>query len=116
MKKVVILSTQPPYGSALNAEAFRVALGLAFSEISIDLILVGDGIYAALKQQQPLVLQMKPLSDVYAAIEQFKINLFLDSTSIAERRLSGDELVTAPLLETAELAAKINAADAVLTF
>lgn len=116
MKKVVILATQPPYGSVINAEAFRVALGLAFSEFSVDLVLVGDGVYAALQGQKPAALGMKSMADVYANISQFKINLFLDATSLAERQLAPAALVAAPLLNNAELLSKINAADTVITF
>jgi len=116
MKKVVILSFKPPYGSSINAEAFRAGLGLAFSETIVDLILIGDGVYSALKGQNPQQLQMKPISDVYKNIADFNINLFIDEDSIRERNLQINELVPAQIITNDELKERINKADAILTF
>jgi tRNA 2-thiouridine synthesizing protein C len=116
MKKIVILSTRPPYGSVVNAEAFRMAMGLAFSEFAVDLVLVGNGVYAALKGQHPEALGLKPMTEAYASISQFKINLFIDAASLAERQLAADILVAAPIIDGKEISAKINTADAVFTF
>ncbi|MEO0160934.1 MAG: DsrE family protein [candidate division WOR-3 bacterium] len=116
MKKIVILSTKPPYGSSINAEAFRAGLGLAFSEMKVDLILIGDGVYSGIKKQSPEQLQMKPLSEVYKNITEYRINLFIDKDSIEERNLKTDELVSAPLITRAQLKEKINTADVILTF
>ncbi len=116
MKKVVILSTRPPYGSSINAEAFRAALGLAFSEIVVDLILIRDGVFAALKNQSPVKLQVKPIVEVYEKISEYNINLFLDKVSIEDRNLKPEELVSAHLLTRAQLKEKIDTADVILTF
>lgn len=116
MKKVVILSTRPPYGSSINAEAFRAGLGLAFSETIVDLILIGDGVYSALREHEPQRLQMKPISDVYKNIADFNINLFIDEISLKERNLKTEELITAQVISNDELKNKINKADIVLTF
>ncbi|MGB9721452.1 MAG: DsrE family protein [bacterium] len=116
MKKVIILSFRPPYGSSINAEAFRAGLGLAFSETIVDLILIGDGVYSALKDQNPQQLQMKPMSDVYKNIKDFNINLFIDENSIKERNLKIDELNIAQIISNEELKERINKADVVLTF
>ncbi len=116
MKKVVILSTRPPYGSSIGAEAFRAGLGLAFSETEVDLILIGDGVYGALKNQSPNLLQMKAIEEVYKNINTYDINLFLDSDSAQERHLNTEELVQAQLLSNEDLRQKIDSADVVLTF
>jgi sulfur relay protein TusC/DsrF len=116
MKRVVILSFKPPYGSSINAEAFRAGLGLAFSETIVDLILISDGVYSALKGQNPQQLQMKPISDVYKNIGDFNINLFIDENSITERNLQINELIPAEIINNDALKEKINKADAVLTF
>ncbi len=116
MKKVVILSTKPPYGSSVNAEAFRAALGLAFSETDVDLVLIEDGVYGAIKDQSPETIQMKPISEVYKNIADYKINLFLDRDSIQERKLKSEELIEATLISNEELRAKIKEADVILNF
>jgi sulfur relay protein TusC/DsrF len=116
MKRIVILSTNPPYGSSINAEGFRAGLGLAFSEFVVDIILVHDGVYALLKDQSPQELGMKSLGEVYANITQFKINLFADEESLRTRGLVKKEIINAKPLSTDEIKAVINAADAVLTF
>ncbi len=116
MKKVVILSTKPPYGSSISAEAFRAGLGLAFSETQVDLILIGDGVYGAIKGQSPAKLQMKPISEVYNNITDYNINLFLVEDSIQMRNLDFEELVKANIISYEELKKMINNADVVLTF
>jgi sulfur relay protein TusC/DsrF len=116
MKKVVILATTPPYGSVINAEAFRVGLGLAFSEISVDLVLAGDGVYAAVKGQQPAALQMKSMAEAYENVGQFKINLFVESAALPARKLAPADMVPVAGLDDAALHEKISMADAVITF
>ncbi|MEO0123891.1 MAG: DsrE family protein [candidate division WOR-3 bacterium] len=116
MKKVVILSTKPPYGSSVNAEAFRAGLGLAFSDTVVDLILIGDGVYSAIKNQSPEKLQMKPIAEVYKNIAEYNINLFLDKDSIEERNIKIEELVSTNVISIAQLKEKIDTADVVLTF
>ncbi|MGQ9465207.1 MAG: DsrE family protein [bacterium] len=116
MKKIVILSTKPPYGSSISAEAFRAGLGLAFSEMQVDLILIGDGVYGAIKDQSPAKLQMKPISDIYNNIADYKISLFLLEDSIQERNLQIEQLVNANIISCEELKKMITNADVVLTF
>lgn len=116
MKKVIILSTKPPYGSSISAEAFRAGLGLAFSEIQVNLILVGDGVYGAIKDQSPTKIQMKPISEIYNNITDYKINLFLLADSIQERKLQIEQLVKANIISCEELKKLITNADVVLTF
>lgn len=116
MKKVVILSTKPPYGSSISAEAFRAGLGLAFSETQVDLILVGDGVYGAIKDQSPIKLQMKPISEVYNNIADYNINLFLIEDSIQEKNLNIEQLVKSNIISYEELKKMINNADVILTF
>ncbi|MBE0432337.1 DsrE family protein [candidate division WOR-3 bacterium] len=116
MKRVVILSTKAPYGSSINAEGFRAGLGLAFSEFIVDIVLVKDGVYALMKEQSPQDLNMKSLAEVYQNIAQFNINLFFDMESLRRRGLNGQDLVAAQPLAADELKAKLQTADAVLTF
>lgn len=116
MKKIVILSTKPPYGSSINAEGFRSALGLAFSEFAVDIVLIEDGVYALMKNQSPQEMKMKSLGEVYQNISQFNINLYADKDSVNTRNLSKDELIPAQLLSTDEMKSKIDSADAVITF
>lgn len=116
MKKIVILSTKPPYGSSINAEGFRAALGLAFSEFIVDIILVYDGVLALMKDQSPGELNMKSLGEIYENIAQFKINLLVDEESLRKHGLAEGETIQAKCLSTDEIKAVINSADAVLTF
>jgi len=116
MKRVVILSTNPPYGSSINAEGFRAGLGLAFSEFIVDIILVHDGVFALMKGQSPRELNMKSLGEVYENIAQFKINLLVDTESLHKYGLAERETIQAKRISTDEIKAIINSADAVLTF
>ncbi len=116
MKRIVILSTRPPYGSSINAEGFRSALGLVFSEFIVDIVLVDDGVYALLKNQAPQEINMKSLGEVYQGIGQFNISLYVDEDSVKTRGLKKDQLIPAQFLSVDAMKSKINTADAVLTF
>lgn len=116
MKKIVILSIHPPYGTAINAEAFRASLGLAFSEISVHLVLCQDGVFSALKNQNPSFIQMKSMEEVYKNIASMGINLYIDKKSMEERNINDDEIVNAIIVDEEELKKLIDSADAVLTF
>jgi sulfur relay (sulfurtransferase) DsrF/TusC family protein len=105
MKKTVIVSAKPTYGSALNAEGFRAALGLAFSELDVDLILMCDGVYSALKTQAPQEIDMKSLAKAYVGAGDLNIKLFLDKDSVENWDLDPADLVEAPLLSGGELKA-----------
>uniref|UniRef100_A0A7C4U844 Uncharacterized protein n=1 Tax=candidate division WOR-3 bacterium TaxID=2052148 RepID=A0A7C4U844_UNCW3 len=116
MKKVVILSIHPPYGTAINAEAFRASLGLAFSDISVHLVLCQDGVFAALKNQDPRFIQMKSMEEVYKNISSMGINLYIDRRSMEERNIREDEIVNGKIIDEDELKKLIDSADTVLTF
>ena len=116
MKRVVILSTNPPYGSSINIGGFRAGLGLAFSEFVVNIVLVHAGGYALMKDQSPQELNVKSLGEVYENIAQFKINLFVDAESLRKRGLEEKEIIDAKPLSADGIKAIINSADAVLTF
>ena len=116
MKHIVIISTHAPYGSTFNAEGFRSALGLVFSEFTVDIILAADGVYALMKNQRPEDLRMKSMGEVYENIRQYGIGLYYDNESLAKRRINREQLVTAQGLDPGELRSRLDSADIVLTF
>jgi sulfur relay (sulfurtransferase) DsrF/TusC family protein len=116
MKKVLILVTRSPYGSSLNAEAFRAAIGMAFSEIDVSVVLVGDGTCSARKGQEPEGIQMRSLGTAYARIGDFQAKLSLYHPSVEERRFRTEDLIDAPWIGPEELRDMIAGSDAVLTF
>ncbi len=116
MKKVVILSTHPPYSSAINAEAYRAALGLAFSEMEVHLVLCHDGVFAALKNQNPSLINMKSMEEVYKNISSTGIKLYIDRKSMEERNIKDEDIVNGKIIDDDELKNIIDSSDTVLTF
>jgi sulfur relay (sulfurtransferase) DsrF/TusC family protein len=116
MKKILTIVTRSPYGSSLNAEAFRAAIGMAFSEIDVEVVLVGDGTCTARIGQNPDSIQMKCLGDAYAQIEQFQTKLYIHGPSADLRNFKKEDMIDVPVIGPEELKEKIAQADAVLTF
>jgi sulfur relay (sulfurtransferase) DsrF/TusC family protein len=116
MKKVLTIVTRSPYGSSLNAEAFRAAIGMAFSEIDVEVVLVGDGTCTARIGQNPDDIQMKCLGDAYAGIKQFQTQLYIHGPCAELRGFCKEDMIDAPIIGPEELREKIAGADVVLTF
>ena len=51
MQSISIILRKPPYGTVDASEAIRHTLGAMMEELSVELILVDGGIYAARKSQ-----------------------------------------------------------------
>ena len=118
MDRVAILMRKPPYGSVYTAEGFRTIMGLAVFELDISAVFVDDGVYALLKDQNPLKLDMKPLGDGFPMLADFDVEKFyVHDESLAERGLSTDDLVMdVEIVNSAQIAQILETASKVLPF
>ena len=118
MSQVAILMRKAPYGSVYTAEGFRTIMGLAVFELDISVVFVDDGVYALIKDQSPLKLDMKPLGDGFPMLTEFDVKKFyVHDESLAERGLTTDDLVMeVEVVSGAQIAQILETAGKVLPF
>jgi len=114
--KVVVLVSRPPYGTSLAAEAFRYAIGLASMDVNTTVVLLEDGVFCLRKDQEPDALGMKPLGPSFAGLGDFGVRLLVLQESLRERGLTAAELMGGEEISLAQLAAVLEATEAVVRF
>ncbi len=91
--KVLILVNGAPYGTATPAEAFRTISGLAGMDVDTTCVLVEDGVYVALKDQNPETIDMQNLAKAYEMLKDFNARVYILKESMEERGIKEDELI-----------------------
>ena len=116
--RVAFLMRHSPYGSVYPAEGFRAMLGTAVFEMDIVIVFIDDGVYVALKGQQPGGLDMKPLGEGFPGLADVGVKEFyVHDASLAERGLSASDLsVDAAVVAAARIAEVLAGCTAVLPF
>lgn len=118
-KKVLILFRKAPYGSVYTAEGFRTAVALGTFEVEFEIGLAGDGVYFALKGQDPSALDMKPLVEGFPALAEDPHikGFFIDKDSLVERGLKESDLAREfTMLDRAAFGQKLAEFDVILPF
>ncbi|NPV52582.1 MAG: DsrE family protein [Firmicutes bacterium] len=113
---IMVVITKGPYGTALDAEGFRCAIGCAGMDIKTTLVLLDDGVFAALGGQDPSAIGMKPMGEAIGNADSFGIELLVCRESLDERGISPDRLVGGKVVTLEEIAAAMMATDGVIRF
>jgi len=116
MKKLLVMITKAPYGTAATAEGFRVAIGLAGMGIDTTIVLTDDAVFAALKGQNPKTIGMKPLNEVIESAIEYGARTLVDSESLRKRGIEKNELVSIEVIDTQGLADLLHGVDAAIRF
>jgi tRNA 2-thiouridine synthesizing protein C len=116
--RVAFLMRHSPYGTVYPAEGFRAIMGTAVFEMDIVAVFVDDGVYVALKNQQPDGLDMKPLGDGFPGLAEVGVKEFyVHDASLAERGLSPSDLsIDAAVVGADRIAEVLAGCSAVLPF
>ncbi|MEZ4812975.1 MAG: DsrE family protein [Caldisericia bacterium] len=116
-KKVAIVVSKPPYGTAFMGEGFRAAMGLPAVGLETNVILEGDAVFALIKKADPKSsLDMESLADAFAAFEDFGFNLYVHGPSVRARGLRCEELIACQPLEDYEFKTMLRDQDTILRF
>ncbi len=86
-KKVMILVRSRPFGTIINFEGWRAAVGMFGMDHESFLMFMGDGVYALLKSMD--VKHVMMFKNTY---ESFDGVLHASKRSLEERNISPDEL------------------------
>ncbi|MDD4664079.1 MAG: DsrE family protein [Caldisericia bacterium] len=116
-KTTIILVTEPPYGSAISAEAFRSAMGLPTVNIKTKVILMGDGIFAMLKNAKPKeALDFGHMGEAFLMGEEFDFSTYIHKESFMARGLSEEDLMPCEIIDNVQLETMLREADSILRF
>lgn len=113
---VMVVVTKAPYGTSLAAEGFRCAIGCAGMDIKTTLVLVDDGVFCALKGQDPSAIDMKSMGEAMASAASYGIDLLVCKESLDERGIGPESLVAGRVVSLAEVADAMDAPGAVIRF
>ena len=116
-KKVTLIVTKAPYGTAIMAEAFRVAMGLPTTNIDTNVVLKDDGIFALLKSSKPKEnLDFGNLGEAFMMFDDFDFKLYVHKTSLETRGIKTDDLMYSEYISDDEFDNMIRESDAILRF
>ena len=117
MKKVAIIISSAPHGSAKGREALDTALALStFNHISV--FFIGDGVFHLLPNQHPEDILMRDYIATFNMLELYDIeDVYVCKTSLDERNLSQITInIANQLIENKQLHQLLASQDAVLRF
>ena len=117
MKKVAIIISSAPHGSAKGREALDTALALStFNHISV--FFMGDGVFHLLPNQHPEDILMRDYIATFNMLELYDIeDVYVCKTSLDERNLSQITInIANQLIENKQLYQLLASQDAVLRF
>lgn len=117
MKKVAIIISSAPHGSAKGREALDTALALStFNHISV--FFMGDGVFHLLPNQHPEDILMRDYIATFNMLELYDIeDVYVCKTSLDERNLSQIIInIANQLIENKQLHQLLASQDAVLRF
>ncbi|MHA1772470.1 MAG: DsrE family protein [Candidatus Thorarchaeota archaeon] len=86
-RKVMILIRSRPFGTIINFEGWRAAVGMFGMDHESMLLFIGEGVYALMKS-----MDVKHVQLFKSTYESFDGVLYVSKRSLEERNISPDEL------------------------
>jgi len=117
MKKFLFVQEQPPHGGILGQEGLdAILMGSAFAQCTV--LLLEDGIYQVLGNQQTDELGSKDYSVTYQALRDYGVEQIFCPASHLQRRGIDIENLVVPVqaISDAEVTALLNSHDVILSF
>ncbi len=91
-ERVVLVITKPPYGLEDCFSGLYVAVACLNSGLECNVVLLGDGVYAALARQDAEKLSLPSVEDlIYALLPEAKI--YAHRKSLLERKIPESRLI-----------------------
>ena len=117
MKKVAIIISSPPHGSAKGREALDIALAAsAFNHISV--FFIDDGIFHLLPNQSPEYILMRDYIATFNMLELYDIeDVYVCESSLNTRNLAKvTQNIACKVINNQSLNQLLNIQDVILTF
>jgi sulfur relay (sulfurtransferase) DsrF/TusC family protein len=116
MKKVLILARTSPYSTVLPGEAFLAGIALKSMDIDAKLVLTDDGVFAAMKGQEPQVIGHKSVEEAIGSSPGFGLPVYLHRDAVRDRGIDASQLLPIEMVDTDVLKNMVKEADAIMTF
>jgi sulfur relay (sulfurtransferase) DsrF/TusC family protein len=101
-ESIVVIIGKAPYGNENVYGAFYTAVASLELNLKVTIILIDDGVYAAIKAQKPEAIGYPSLEDLASRLYP-ECTLLVDTNSLTERGIVKDSLVkSAKLVEQEE--------------
>ncbi len=117
MKKFLFIQSKAPHGSITGQEGLdAILMGSAFAECSV--LLLEDGVYQVLANQQTDSLRSKDYSVTYKALQDYGVkDIFCAQSHLEERGIAADDfVVSVKLLSDEEVASLLQQNDVIVSF
>ncbi len=117
MKKVAIIISSPPHGSAKGREALDIALAAsAFNHISV--FFIDDGVFHLLPNQSPEHILMRDYIATFNMLELYDIeDVYVCESSLNTRNFAKvTQNITCKVINNQSLNQLLNIQDVILTF
>jgi len=116
--KVIFLFRKAPYGSVNDVEGFRLCTAFAAMEIDTNAIFIDDGVFVALRGQDPKGIGLPPIDAAYKKLVSLNVKLYILEEALKERGISKENLIDIEykLINRSELAKLISESDFTLSF
>jgi sulfur relay (sulfurtransferase) DsrF/TusC family protein len=86
-KRVLILIRSRPFGTVVNFEGWRAAVGMIGMDHDPTMLLLDDGVYAALE-----AMDQKPIRLFKSTYESFEGRICVSRESLEQRAIKDEEL------------------------
>lgn len=117
-KTIVIAIRKAPYGLMYGFEALRAIMGISIFEMSVVPVLMDDGVFTLMRDQDPSAIGMNPISDSFENLDDFGVHaVYAHHESLTSRGLSEKDIVTGiTIINTDEIRRIFDSADLILPF
>ena len=91
----MIVVRKPPHGSIYVQEAQEVMLIVAAYEMDLSVVFIDDGVFALKSGQNTSELGTKSFMPTFGAVIDWEIeNVYIDETSMQERGIKAEQIIT----------------------
>jgi tRNA 2-thiouridine synthesizing protein C len=116
MRRVMVLIRSAPHGTTNVGEGLRAAIALAGMDVETTIVLMDDGVFAAMRGQIPDAIGTTSLDESILNAKQFGARLVVHAESLTRRGIRRDELFDVETIATEKIAELAHEVDATITF
>jgi len=118
IKNLLFVFDKPPHSSPATKEGLDAVLTASAFGQNVTLLLIGDGIYQLLNNQDPSHLPAKNTASIFQALEMYGIeNIVTPSENLKDKGLSFSDLsIPCDIIDNTQLAKLYATQDQILSF
>lgn len=114
---ILVLITKPPYGLEEAFAGLRLALAFAVNGMKTTVVMIGDGVYNAVKEQRADAIRMPSNIDATKDLFDFDASVFVVREDLASRGIAESRLFDGlKIIDSSDLMGIVKEHDVVTTF